>query len=284
MTNGEFGAAAVQALAENLGKPAAPDAGRRVHPDDLAEHIYDTYWWLRLGLGCLGLCFPVVVVLCHRPDPLRVIPGAADLLGRDLLRGSLSAYYDSHQVGHFLVGELFAVGMCLIFYRGFTRKEDAVLNAAGIFAIGVSLIPYDSGIGEFTVNLLGFGSAMITAHGACAILHLVALWYVAWFRASDTLYGYKDPVKVRRYRFWYRFFAAMMVAGVVVAGVVRSIELYRPFTSLIAEFVGTWGFAGYWLMKSFEIKDRFSRRTSGTGAGTLAAMGQPHRLRAQGEV
>jgi hypothetical protein len=275
MTNGDFGAVPLTAIAEDLAEPAAPESERRVYPDNLAEHIYNTYWWLRFGLGCLGFVFPLVVVFCHRPDPLKVIPGATDLLGRDLLRGSLSAYYDSHQVGHFLIGELFAVGMCLIFYRGFTRKEDAVLNAAGIFAIGVSLIPYDSGIGEFAVHPSGFGSAIITAHGACAILHLMALGYVAWFRSSDTLYGYKIPAEVRRYKFLYRFFAAMMVAGVLVAGVLRSVELYRPFTTLIAEVIGTWGFAGYWLLKSFEIRRRFNQERLKAGAGTLAAMQQP---------
>lgn len=262
MANTDYGVGPLEVLAADLSESAAKEAERRVQPDNLADHIFNTYWWLRFGLGCLGLIFPLVVVLCHRPDPLIALPGATDLVGRDVIRPSLSAYYNSRQVGHFFIGELFAVGVCLIFYRGFTRKEDAALNAAGIFAIGVSLIPYDSGVGQLTIPVLGQGAAVITAHGVCAVLYLVSLWYVAWFRAADTLYVYKAPRRVRRYRFWYRFFAVMMIAGVAVAGVLRTVEIYRPFATLIAETIGSWGFAGYWLLKGFEIRRRIDSSDS----------------------
>jgi hypothetical protein len=39
------------------------------------------------------------------------------------------------------VGALFAIAACLYLYKGFTPKENRLLNLAAVFAVGVAIFP-----------------------------------------------------------------------------------------------------------------------------------------------
>jgi hypothetical protein len=93
--------------------------------------MYHTYHWLRFIMGVLAIAFPIVMVAGH----FAVMRATRD---------SLSAYYNSPIVGFFFVGVLFAVGVCLFIYQGYSREENLALDVAGVCALGVALVPHDS--------------------------------------------------------------------------------------------------------------------------------------------
>src|SRR5215211_3981634 len=111
--------------------PVAKPALRR--PNRLLWHMYVSYFWLRIGMGALAFVLPIVVLgsyaVAHRTStPL----------------GSLSEYYQYGFAGHYFTGTLFAVGMGLLMYKGFTPAEDRALSAAGIGGLLVALVPHDT--------------------------------------------------------------------------------------------------------------------------------------------
>jgi hypothetical protein len=117
--------------------------------DELLRSIKETYRVLRLGLGWSAIFLPLTLWLVG--------------LARGVsLQGSMSAYYHTDTRDVF-VGVLFAAGAGLYLYRGFSRIENWMLNAAGLFAIGVALFPARADAGR------------ITLHGICAVLFLCVL-------------------------------------------------------------------------------------------------------------
>src|SRR5262245_65509137 len=101
-------------------------------------HIYNTYITLRVGLFFVAATFPILLWLVGRRH------------GIDL-QGSMSEYYFAfapHEsqdrifpVRVVFVGLLFALGIALILYRGFSWEENWLLNAAGMAAVIAALFP-----------------------------------------------------------------------------------------------------------------------------------------------
>ena len=85
---------------------------------ELQAHMVGTYHNLRVGIGVIGLALPVLLWL-----------GGKFLDGMPL-RGSMSAYYYSPTMRNVFVGILFAIGVGLYLYKGFSTKENWALNAA----------------------------------------------------------------------------------------------------------------------------------------------------------
>lgn len=84
---------------------------------------YRTLRWLMVALAALLLTVSVVTAWLADDWP-----------------NSISAYYGG-PVRDVFVGVLFAVGACLVAYRGATPLEDFTLNAAGFYALFVALVP-----------------------------------------------------------------------------------------------------------------------------------------------
>ena len=111
-----------------------------------------------------------------------------------------------------LVGVLWAAGTFLIFYRGYSRREDWALNLAGIAAAGVAFFPADFG------RAAGEGRSLIgKLHFSSGLIFFLALAFVCLFCASDTLKHLKDEAK----RIWFkRIYSGLGMAMVAVpAGV-----------------------------------------------------------------
>ena len=150
------------------------------------------------------------------------------------------------------VGILFAVGVILYLYKGYSRQENWFLNFAGLFAIGIATFPMEWECGEkrgFPVEC-----EWLTAHGTCAVLLFFCIAWVCIRCASDTLHLFKDKGRERRYRKWYRFIGVLMLCFPLIA-LVLTVMFDRRFESyaFIAEAVGIWIFAAYWLLKSREL-------------------------------
>jgi len=218
--------------------PAAAAAAKR---SDVLRSITASYFFLRRGLAFLAIAFPFA---------LFALAGVQD---------SLSAYYHCSRSGcgpaagdgaarDVLVGVLWATATFLIFYRGYTRKEDWALNLAGIAAASVAFFPSDfpSIEGRSPIGKIHFTSGLV---------FFLAIAFVCLFCASETLKELKDEARVRRFRRTYKGLGWAMVA--VPLGVLAlHYLLNRPERSIYVlgiELAGLLVFAAYWLVKSHEI-------------------------------
>ena len=104
--------------------------------EKLREHIFSTYFWLRIGMLVIALAFPLVLWIVGRW-----------YYGLQL-QDSMSAYYwasikegGDAPMRVWFVGLLFALGSCLFLYKGYASLEDLLLNVAAVCAICVALFP-----------------------------------------------------------------------------------------------------------------------------------------------
>lgn len=234
---------------------------------DLSNQTAATYKMLRLGLAVLAFVFPPLLWLGGKISA--GIP----------LAGSMSAYYhvstpppDLGEPGQGVmrnefVGILFAVGVLLFAYQGYSRLEDIALNLAGILAFGVALFPMKWPPG-------GHDDGQFSLHGACAISFFVCIAYVCIWRARDTLPLIKDKTLHDRYLWTYRLFGWAMVAFPALTWLVISQSPANKSTIFFLEAAGIYVFAAYWTVKSHEA----SRTRVDEKATRGELHNQPHQL------
>ncbi len=201
----------------------------------LAEHILATYVCLRIGMGVIALLFP----------PTLWVGGH---IGAHLsLQPSMSAYYHAGNgaMRNEFVGILFAVGVFLYLYKGYTKPENVALNLAGLFAVLVALFPMEWDCDPHCRRL--------TIHGTCAILFFLCIAYVCIFRAPDTLSQMSDEMKKRYYRATYKLLGVGMVASPAIALILTAVLQLQRSIVFFVEATGVYFFAAYWLVKSREI-------------------------------
>jgi hypothetical protein len=209
----------------------------------LQEHMRLTYLNVRYGIGIIGAALPLLLWI-----------GARRLLH------SMSAYYYT-PMGDVFVGALVSIGVFLYLYKGFSSKENWALNAAGMLAVGIALVPTNA-TGEPH-------STRSTTHIVFAVLFFLCIAYVAIFRASDTLSLIDDAKRRQNFQRFYRLLGLGMAASPFVA--IALAYLFDPDSAarslkLFVEVLGVWMFAVYWLAKSREISE--------TGAERLALEGR----------
>ena len=215
---------------------------------DLSDHIVATYRALRIGAGIIALAFPLILW------------GEGHRRAHLPLQGSMSAYYHASDalnsgqgdrgqgvMRNEFVGILFAIGVILVLYRGISTLEDQVLNLAGVFALGIALFPMTWPVGSVPKEKFFF------LHGTCAITFFVCIAIVCIFCASNTLGIIKDEAKRKRYRMSYLVFGVSMVALPLLAACLKYFAPLRDWTIFFVEVAGIYVFAGYWLLKSYEI-------------------------------
>ena len=211
--------------------------------DELQNHIFATYVNLRIGVAIIAIAFPLLLW----------VGGAMQGLP---LQDSMSAYYhaisNDKSMRNWFVGILFAVGVFLYLYKGYSPQENYALNFAGAFAIGVAIFPMEWNCGEECKK--------ISMHGTCAILFFLCIAYVCIRCASDTLHLLNDKVRERRYRILYRQIGIGMILSPLIALLLTLIfQQFKSFT-FFAEAAGIWIFAAYWLLKSRELSSTNAER------------------------
>lgn len=109
-----------------------------------------SYLGLRKAIGIIGIALPFVLVI-----GLYLIQGAG-------IQSSISSYYHT-AMRDVLVGSLCAMGIFLLSYRGYERKDDIAGDLACVFAIGVALFPTTPDVGatssDKVIGFLHFGFA-----------------------------------------------------------------------------------------------------------------------------
>lgn len=225
-------------------------------PDDVVQ----TYFALRFALGMLSLALPpALYVLGHVLQDIRLQP-------------SISAYYHSDARDIF-VGVLWATGLGLIAYRGFSRREDWALNIGGVLACCIAVFPMSpaDALGcilggdpasylEMSARYDRTAAQMITAqlHFPAAVSFYLVLGFVMIFCAHHTLH----LVPLRRRRWYlaaYPSFGAIFVGSMLVVFVwfkvlMKSESPCSDRWLFWVEVAGVVSFALFWFIKTLECR------------------------------
>ena len=208
--------------------------------EELRKHIAATYLTLRIGIAALAIALPFALWIFGK--------FFADLP----LQESMSAYYHSADgaMRNVFVGVLFAIGAFLYLYKGYQPLENYALNIAGICLWGVALIPMEWECGN--------SCQKFSAHGVLAVLFFLSIAYVCVCRASDTLSDMPAGAKVEWYRRAYKIIGYLLIASPIVAILLTyflQADSEVRSTVFAAEAFGVVTFAGYWMLKSYEISE-----------------------------
>jgi hypothetical protein len=205
--------------------------------EPLEEHVLATYFTLRVGIAVIAIAFPLLLWL-----------GGRFYVGLPL-QDSMSAYYhaavDGRSMRNWFVGILFAVGVFLYLYKGFSNKENYALNVAGVMAIGVAVFPMEWACGE--------ACSRYSVHGVCAVLFFVSIAFVSVRCAADTLSLIQDEHLRTVFRRAYKTLAGLMLASPAIALVLNFILLQHRAAVFYVEAFGILAFAAYWLTKCREL-------------------------------
>jgi len=219
--------------------------GRRtLEKEELREHVFGTYITLRLGMAGLAFAFPILLYAVGR-----IWYGIG-------LEDSMSHYYfalspddvtaRAFPMRKWFVGILFAVGACLVLYRGLSDLENGALNFAGLFAMMVALIPMNWECGQ--------SCPPVNWHGISAVLLFVALAVVCFFCQKESLKYLDDPRLRERYRLRYKVIGVAMVAVPVIAFLITVFMQDLKKYVFFVESVAVWVFAWYWWVKTGELR------------------------------
>lgn len=228
--------------------------------DLLKHHVYATYVTLRYGLASMAVFFPMLLYLGGR-------------LKGVLPQDSMSAYYFASATGLsnapmrvWFIGLLFAIGTCLILYRGFSKKENLLLNIAGAAAICVAIFPMPWDCGQ--------NCPKVTVHGISATVLFLCIATVSITCAKNTLHLIHDENTKKLYQRKYTVIGAIMFATPLLAFAFAAwLGDIKKYTFAI-EAIGIWAFAYYWWTKSSEF---------GQTNAEILALNEQFEIEAKGE-
>lgn len=204
-----------------------------------------SYHRVRTALGVLGMTLPCVLIIGGLTDYHRIEPSISDF------------YHTTYR--DIFVGTLCAIGVFLICYRGYGRRQDEYINddwlgtVAGVSAFGVALFPNESPtaqIATMTQNLVGIGISPIF-HYASAVMFFSCL-------AVFCLAKFARSAKPRRRRIylacgWTIVLALFGIAGASAIKILGSgpVQAFVVDYGLVFWFeaVGIWAFGLSWLVK-----------------------------------
>jgi hypothetical protein len=106
-----------------------------------ASRLVISYLTLRRAIGVIGSSLPFVLVV------------GKGLLGSWAIQPSISSYYYTGMRNVF-VGALCATGVFLLSYRGYDRADSIASNLAGVFVVGVALLPTAPAVGATPAQTL----------------------------------------------------------------------------------------------------------------------------------
>jgi hypothetical protein len=207
----------------------------------LRQNLLVSYIHVSKGIAIIAFLFPVAVYVCGLAFGISLQHTLSDYFFASA-SGGLDPF--NHPARVLFVGGLFAIGTFMFLYKGFTAGENAILNFAGFFALGVAVFP---------MGMLKFG--IFTPHVICAVAMFLCIMYIAIWGKRNSLDLMEDPARKAFYEKWYNIIAGLM-AFFIVIGVGLNF-LLNTGKSLVfwIESVGIWVFAGYWLLKSYELNE-----------------------------
>ncbi len=195
-----------------------------------------SYLGMRELAGWAGFFLPFAVALGNWPHALE---------------GSISAYYFT-RMGAWFVGSLWVIGFFMVSARGYDKRDERAGRLAGVFALGVALIP---------MNYCGVNSGWVMyrgwLHWTCAALLFIVLALMCLKLFTKTDAANPTPKKLRRNKFYvacgYTIFACIALIGAYSLlkhfdlSLATRLGCYKPVFWLEAGSV--WAFAIAWLVK-----------------------------------
>jgi len=215
--------------------------------------IVENYRKLRTRLGVITFAFPVVVIL-------------VGLAWGISLRPTLSDYYfatepvgkriDLYPVRLWFCGILFAVGVFLFKYRGFSANEDRWLSLAGFFSLGVAVFPMSLDGKSDYWTFSPFGGPTLSLHGISAVLAFVCIAVVIFWYSDSTLSKLKEdqPAEYKKFRKIYFVIGVYMALAIGTSVALHYLSNKQGSYILFAEWSGIWAFAAYWFFKNRELR------------------------------
>lgn len=201
------------------------------------NNLLISYLSLRKAVGFIGLFLPLVLALG------KILFGVAGL------ETSISAYYYSSMRNVF-VGSLSAIGIFLMSYRGFDRKDLIAGKLAGLSAITAALFPTSP-----SDALAGSWTSPIHFMAAVLLFLTLAYFSLCLFRKTDPSKP-PTPQKLKRNKV-YAVCGYLILASIAGAGLSFALrkypffDLYRPVFWFEAVAVVSFGVS--WLTKGEAI-------------------------------
>lgn len=238
-----------------------------INHDELQAHIYSAYNSQRWGMAFISFVFPLLLIYigwfwykmpiqnslsayyyakAPGQGPLRSLLANIDIFPIKYLLSFLTQLDGEAPMRSWFVGTLFVIGILLILYKGFSPQENIGLNVAGLSALMVAIFPMEWNCGD--------NCHWITIHGIFAIVTFLCITIVALTSSKQTLRFLPDE-RQKKYDKWYTRTSIAMVTFPVVAYVITQLINDNTVFILIAECLGIWSFAAYWLIKSKELKE-----------------------------
>ena len=211
---------------------------------------------LRQSLGWMGLALPVVLVI-------------GSILFDHKIERSISHFYYSH-MSDVYIGILCAIGVFLIAYRGYGRRDGEWLSdrwvsrIAGVSAIGVALVP------TYATSELAPPCKIVqcmTGHDLAFRLHQVfssvffislALFCLVLFTRSSAVYGPVTRAKYRRNQV-FRWCGWVLIASMVALISYQFMPAHWRAAADDASYqfwlesIGIWAFGISWLVKGHAV-------------------------------
>jgi len=239
--------------------------------DHIDKAIIENYRKLRTRMGTLTAAFPVVVILIGLLWGIRLQPSLSDYY---FAQTPAQGVADLYPVRLWFCGLLFAVGVFLYRYKGFSKNEDRWLSLTGAFTLGVAIFPM--GIPDKTspFTLAAFGYPNITLHGISAVLAFVCIGVIIFWYSDQTLSHIKnDETARKRFRTFYFLIGAYMLLAMGGSVIMHLLHTDRANDSYILylEWSGLWAFAAYWFVKNWEL--RFVAESIRKESSSLSPMG-----------
>jgi hypothetical protein len=215
--------------------------------------LVHSYTRVRMALGILGMCLPLVLVLGGMLDQPRM-----DVTGGQI-EPTISDFYHTTYRDVF-VGTLCAIGVFLISYRGYGREkgewidDDWLATTAGLGAFGVAFFPNEGGgqtISSMTQRLIGVDVTPII-HYLSAFVFFSSLAAFCFFKFARTCRMGRRKIYIAC---GWTIIAALMLTAIAVifkravGGVGKEIVLDYNLIFWF-EAMGIWAFGLSWLVKS----------------------------------
>ncbi|MEL6681927.1 MAG: DUF998 domain-containing protein [Pseudomonadota bacterium] len=204
-----------------------------------------SYHRMRTALGILGMALPLVLIIGGLLDYQRIEPSISDF------------YHTTYR--DIFVGTLCAIGVFLICYRGYGRRDGDLIDdnrlgtVAGVSAFGVALFPNESPteqIATMTQNMVGIGTSPLF-HYASALVFFACL-------AAFCLVKFPRTAKPYRRRIYQTcgWIIVLSLIGIAAASAIK-IMGSGPARAIVVDYqlvfwfeaVGIWAFGLSWLVK-----------------------------------
>jgi hypothetical protein len=229
----------------------------------LQHHIASTYSDLRIGVAGVAILFP----------PSLWVVGEFIPALQTQFQPSMSAYYHT-PLRNIFVGCLFIIGSFLYLYRGFTRRENYLLNVAGVCAVVIAVCPTLVACNKLDVvceKRLLETFMLPVPHAIAAVLFFICIAVSCIFDSKATLSLISSRTRRDLFKVLYLLYGVAMIVLPLTAAYFsyigeRAFEATDRHLVYRVEFAAVWVFAAYWITKTTEI--------ARTGADLAATAGE----------